>query len=191
MALLHGSRLTMGVVPGDAVAMEGESLKPPPRHTRYPWHLGRPPYDLSLRNSRPENEGMWHEQGGAHEGPARGAFPVSFRVPQSKALMRHGALGCGTMVRDEGRFDPLMKARITKEGLLIPREVAERALPGSEEVEILEEPGRLLIAPASGAGGGEGPDGGEEDPILNLGRNPVRTGTRDGSANHDRYLYGG
>lgn len=29
------------------------------------------------------------------------------------------------------------------------------------------------------------------DPILGLGRNPVRTGTRDGSENHDRYLYGG
>lgn len=102
-----------------------------------------------------------------------------------------------------------MKARITKEGLLIPREVAERTLLGSEEVEIFEEPGRLLIAPADGAGRGEGPDGGEEDPILNLGQNPVRAGTHDdrilalgedpvddlrgptdASTNHDRYLYG-
>lgn len=91
---------------------------------------------------------------------------------------------------DEGRFDPLMKPRVIEEGLLIPREVVERALPGSKEVEIFEEPGRLLIAPADGAGRDQGPDGGEEDPILNLGRNPVRTGTRDGSANHDRYLYG-
>ncbi len=83
-----------------------------------------------------------------------------------------------------------MKARIIEEGLLIPREVVDRALPGSEEVERIEEPGRLLIAPADGARRVEGPEG-EEDPILNLGRNPVRTGTRDGSANHDRYLYGG
>ncbi len=29
------------------------------------------------------------------------------------------------------------------------------------------------------------------DPILGLGRNPARTGTRDGSEEHDRYLYGG
>jgi len=40
-------------------------------------------------------------------------------------------------------------------------------MPG-EEVEIRKEPGRLLVLPA-------------EDPI--------RTGVRDGSINHDRYLY--
>ncbi|CAN5852819.1 hypothetical protein BH18ACT11_BH18ACT11_09520 [soil metagenome] len=31
----------------------------------------------------------------------------------------------------------------------------------------------------------------EEDPILGLGKNPVRTGARDGSTEHDRYLYTG
>lgn len=30
----------------------------------------------------------------------------------------------------------------------------------------------------------------EEDPILSLGKTPARTGTLDGSVNHDRYLYG-
>ena len=86
------------------------------------------------------------------------------------------------------------KAKVTKEGLLIPREVAERALgEGSEEVEIFEEPGRLLIvAEQAGAGGAKGRagSGSGDDPILGLGRNPVRTGVRDGSADHDRYLYG-
>lgn len=90
------------------------------------------------------------------------------------------------------------KARVTKEGLLIPKEVAERALgEGSGEVEILEEPGRLLIVAGSkvkagGADAAEARAGWEsgDDPILGLGRNPVRTGVRDGSTEHDRYLYG-
>jgi hypothetical protein len=30
----------------------------------------------------------------------------------------------------------------------------------------------------------------DEDLILGLGKNPVRTGARDGSKDHDRYLYG-
>ena len=86
------------------------------------------------------------------------------------------------------------KARVTKEGLLIPREVAERALgEGSEEVEIFEEPGRLLISLPGGAGevGGEGA-GEREDPILSLGEDPVEdAGATDASVNHDRYLYTG
>ena len=93
------------------------------------------------------------------------------------------------------------KARVTKEGLLIPKDVADRALgEGSGEVEILEEPGRLLIVAGSEAtaGGDDAAEGSEgnavlesgDDPILGLGRNPVRTGIRDGSTEHDRHLYG-
>lgn len=91
-----------------------------------------------------------------------------------------------------------MKVKVTKEGLLIPKEVTARALgEGSDEVEVFEEPGRLLIVAEPGnsssentevlSGPRERPD---EDPILGLGRRPVRTGARDGSTNHDRYLYG-
>lgn len=84
------------------------------------------------------------------------------------------------------------KVRVTEEGLLIPREVAERALgEGSKEVEILEEPGRLLISRADGAGEAEevGADEGE-DPILALGEDSVEdAGATDASVNHDRYLY--
>jgi virulence-associated protein VagC len=80
-----------------------------------------------------------------------------------------------------------MKAKITEKGLLIPRELAERL--GAEEVEITEEPGRLLISPVRDSGEGRTKPEDREDPILNLGRNPVRTRVRDGSANHDRYLY--
>lgn len=90
------------------------------------------------------------------------------------------------------------KAKVTKDGLLIPREVAERALgEASEEVEIFEEPGRLLIVagpktPSSrNAGEHPGPRAKpDEDPILKLGKNPARTGVRDGSTDHDRHLYG-
>ncbi len=80
------------------------------------------------------------------------------------------------------------KVRVTEEGFLIPKEVTDRALG---EVEILEEPGRLLTSSA----GGTGEAGAEEahegvEPILGLGRNPVRTCARDGSTEHNRYLYG-
>lgn len=91
---------------------------------------------------------------------------------------------------------PIMttKARVTKEGLLIPREVAERALgEDSEEVEIFEEPGRLLISLPGGANeaGREGA-GGKEDPILSLGEDPMEdAGATDASVDHDRYLYTG
>jgi hypothetical protein len=59
---------------------------------------------------------------------------------------------CPDEIREE-ECGMAIRARMTEEGLLIPREVAERALgEGLEEVEILEEPGRLLISPASGVG---------------------------------------
>ncbi len=80
-----------------------------------------------------------------------------------------------------------MRAEVGEEGLLIPRDVFERL--GSEEVEIIEEPGRLLIV-AGGEGGAAKP--GEGDPILSLGEDPVDDpgGATDASVNHDRYLYG-
>jgi len=85
------------------------------------------------------------------------------------------------------------RAKVTEEGLLIPKEVTNRALgESSEEVEIFEEPGRLVVAPAGKDG--ERQSAGiplDEDPILGLGKNPVRTGARDGSTEHDRYLYTG
>lgn len=85
------------------------------------------------------------------------------------------------------------KAKVTEEGLLIPKEVTDRALgEGSEEVEIFEEPGRLVVATAGKAGERESSEvPQEQDPILGLGKNPVRTGARDGSTEHDRYLYTG
>ncbi len=69
-----------------------------------------------------------------------------------------------------------MNAKITKEGVLIPREMLD-GMPGGE-VEIRKEQGRLLVLPV-------------DDPILAFGENPVHTGTRDGARDHDRYLYDG
>lgn len=67
-----------------------------------------------------------------------------------------------------------MKAKITKEGVLIPKEMLEGI--SGEEVEIRKEPGRLLVLPA-------------EDPILlGLGENPVEDEITDGSMNHDHYI---
>ena len=70
-----------------------------------------------------------------------------------------------------------MKAKITEEALLIPREIAEHL--GSEEVEILEEPGRLLVV-SSGAASRVSAEGtSPEDPIRGLGRASGSTGGRD------------
>ncbi len=98
---------------------------------------------------------------------------------------------CEDVIR-EGECGMAIRARMKEEGLLIPRDVAERALgEGSEEVEILEEPGRLVVAAVGKARERASAETSpEEDPILGLGRNPVRTGARDGSTEHDRYLYG-
>lgn len=101
-----------------------------------------------------------------------------------------------------------MKVKVTKKGLLIPKEVADRAFDSSDEVEVFEEPGRLLIVADKDSPGDTEVEL-DQDPILKLGRNPVGTVVRDGqedpifsmgedpvddvitdaSENHDRYLY--
>lgn len=68
-----------------------------------------------------------------------------------------------------------MKAKVTKRGLIIPKEM----LTGAEEVEIRKEDHRIVILPI-----------GKGDPILNLGKHPVECGVPDASEHHDRYLYG-
>jgi virulence-associated protein VagC len=68
-----------------------------------------------------------------------------------------------------------MKAKVTKRGVVIPRELLE----GIEEVDIRKENGVIIVAPV-----------GEQDPIWGLGKNPVKSGPDDASENHDRYIYG-
>lgn len=67
-----------------------------------------------------------------------------------------------------------MKAKVTEQGLLIPKEF----LQGIQEVEIRQQQGTILIVPII-----------QEDPILGLGQNPVNCGVQDAAENHDRYLY--
>ncbi len=66
-----------------------------------------------------------------------------------------------------------MKAKVTEQGLLIPRSLLE----GFDEVEIRQEQLTITIIPLSG------------DPIRNLGRNPLGAAETDASERHDEYLY--
>ena len=67
-----------------------------------------------------------------------------------------------------------MKTKVTEKGVLVPK----KFLKGVEEVEIRKENGLILVVPLT------------DDPILRLGKRPVRGDERDASENHDSYLYG-
>ena len=68
-----------------------------------------------------------------------------------------------------------MVAKVTKEGLLIPRSL----LRGITAVEIRRTKNRITLLPSP-----------KPDPIRKLGRKPVPTGCRDASDHHDIYVYG-
>ncbi len=82
----------------------------------------------------------------------------------------------------------VMRTKITKEGLLIPRELLGEM--GEGEVEVRKEAGgRFIVIPNDGENGER--ETAAEDPILSLGEDPVDDEITDASVNHDRYLYGG
>ena len=66
-----------------------------------------------------------------------------------------------------------MRAKVTAEGVLIPREL----LGDAEEVEITGDGRAITVAPS-----------GTRDPLLGLGEKPVVCGIRDASEEHDKYL---
>ncbi|MBN1378395.1 MAG: hypothetical protein JXA04_04090 [Gammaproteobacteria bacterium] len=68
-----------------------------------------------------------------------------------------------------------MKAHVTKDGVLIPKELLE----GVNEVEINKEPGRIVVLPIPL----------QSDPIFNLGKHPVTCEVNDASEHHDNYIY--
>lgn len=68
----------------------------------------------------------------------------------------------------------VMKAKVTKRGLIVPKEM----LAGAEEVEIRKEDHQIVISPIV------------SDPILNLGKYQVECRVSDASECHDSYLYG-
>jgi hypothetical protein len=66
-----------------------------------------------------------------------------------------------------------MKSKVSSLKLPIPEEWLE----GVEEVEIHREKDTIVIIPLHG-----------EDPIRDLGSQPIRLGLTDASTNHDAYL---
>ena len=66
-----------------------------------------------------------------------------------------------------------MKARVTKEGVVIPKALLE----GVNAVEIRKENDVILVTPLI------------HDPILGLGSQPVDDELTDASENHDAHLY--
>jgi hypothetical protein len=68
----------------------------------------------------------------------------------------------------------MMKTKVTKEGVLVPR----KFFKGIEEVEIRKENGLVVVVPIT------------DDPILQLGARPVSDEVEDASENHDHYIYG-
>jgi hypothetical protein len=73
-----------------------------------------------------------------------------------------------------GDLEDVMKTKVTEQGVLVPK----RYFKGIEEVEIRKENNLVVVVPVT------------DDPILQLGRRPVSDDIKDGSENHDKYIYG-
>jgi hypothetical protein len=67
-----------------------------------------------------------------------------------------------------------MRTKVTEDGVLIPKGWLE----GIDEVEIQKAQNMIIVMPVQ-----------VEDPILNLGKQPILLDVEDASLNHDRYLY--
>ncbi len=67
-----------------------------------------------------------------------------------------------------------MRTKVTEDGVLIPKVWLE----GIDEVEIHKEQNMIIVMPVQ-----------VDDPILNLGKQPIILDVEDASLNHDRYLY--
>jgi hypothetical protein len=67
-----------------------------------------------------------------------------------------------------------MRTKVTENGVLIPKALLE----GIDEVDIQKAQDMILVVPVQA-----------DDPILNLGKQPIQLDVEDASVNHDRYLY--
>ena len=67
-----------------------------------------------------------------------------------------------------------MRTKVTENGVLIPKGWLE----GIDEVDIQKTQNMILVVPVQA-----------DDPILNLGKQPILLDMEDASLNHDRYLY--
>jgi hypothetical protein len=68
-----------------------------------------------------------------------------------------------------------MRTKVTEHGVLIPKNLLE----GIDEVEIRKERNVIIVVPVMA-----------DDPILDLGRQPITIDVDDASVSHDHYLYG-
>ena len=69
-----------------------------------------------------------------------------------------------------------MRTKVSENGVVIPKELPE----GMTEVDIRKQNGAIVVVPA-----------GKDDPIHDIGKNPVVSGVSDASENLDKYLYDG
>jgi hypothetical protein len=67
-----------------------------------------------------------------------------------------------------------MRTKVTEDGVLIPK----MWLEGIDEVDIQQTQNMIIVVPVP-----------VEDPILNLGKQPILLNVEDASLNHDQYLY--
>ncbi len=67
-----------------------------------------------------------------------------------------------------------MRTKVTENGVLIPKGWLEDI----DEVEIQKTQNMIIVMPVPA-----------DDPILNLGNQPLLLDVEDASLNHDRYLY--
>lgn len=68
-----------------------------------------------------------------------------------------------------------MRTKVTESGVLIPKEWLE----GIDEVEIQQAQNMIIVVPVQ-----------KDDPILDIGKQPITLDVEDAAVNHDRYLYG-
>ena len=69
-----------------------------------------------------------------------------------------------------------MRTKVSENGVLIPKDL----LTGITEVDIRKQNGIIIVVPA-----------GKDDPIYDIGKEPVESGISDASENLDKYIYGG
>jgi hypothetical protein len=67
-----------------------------------------------------------------------------------------------------------MRTKVTENGVLIPKGWLE----GIDEVEIQKAQNMIIVVPVQA-----------DDPVLNLGKEPILLDVEDASLNHNRYLY--
>ncbi len=104
---------------------------------------------------------------------------VSRRRPKPGLVFREAIIGrlrAIIGVLDTATREYAMRAKVTEQGVIVPRQMLE----GVSEVQIRREGSTVLVVPVDTG-----------DPIFDLGKRPV-TDERiaDASTGHDLYLYG-